>query len=91
MSAQSNNQLASERREKNEVNQIKCQNKKLSKSKPEINAGSKLKSTCRNTIYNFGYMYKRYILILKSINISNQTYIYNGPFFIFCYKIHLFL
>ena len=28
---------------KNEVSQIKCQNKKLSKSKPEINSGSKLK------------------------------------------------
>ena len=28
---------------KNEVSQIKCQNKKLSKSKPEINPGSKLR------------------------------------------------
>ena len=43
MSALGNNQLAIERGEKNEVSQIKCQNKKLSKSKPEINPGSKLR------------------------------------------------
>ena len=39
MSAQSNNQLASERREKNEVNQIKCQKQKLSKLQPENKPG----------------------------------------------------
>ena len=48
MSAQSNNQLASERREKNEVNQIKCQKKNLSKLQPENKPGLETQSTCRN-------------------------------------------
>ena len=49
MSAQSNNQLASERREKNEVNQIKCQKQNLSKLQPENKPGLETQSTCRNT------------------------------------------
>ena len=61
MSAQSNNQLASERREKNEVNQIKCQKQKLSKLQPENKPGFETRVLAVTVIKRLSQIHNRIV------------------------------